>query len=94
MSIAAIVVLEYRTHEIQTILAAKGYISLKDNQYDDYELIKGWVNSLDKLHIQADVAFIGNSITNNSDFQGYFKDKKVVTLGVSGFYVSVFHYNP
>lgn len=44
----------------------------------------GWINSLKSLKINADVCFIGDSITCNGRFEDYFSDKTVCNLGRGG----------
>ena len=62
----------------------KRYNGLEDEAHADYWVRKGWTNTIEKLHIDFDVAFFGNSITRGSDFQLVFKDKKIINLGYSG----------
>lgn len=50
----------------------------------DYWCIRGWTNTLEKLNVQADIVFFGNSITCGSSFQEYFPDKKIINLGYPG----------
>lgn len=50
----------------------------------DHDALEGWKACLRSAHIDADVVFFGNSITAGSDFQSYFSDKKIVTLGYPG----------
>lgn len=50
----------------------------------DYWCIQGWTNTLEKLDIDADIVFFGNSITCGSSFQEYFPDKKIINLGYPG----------
>lgn len=50
----------------------------------DYWCIQGWTNTLEKLNIQADIVFFGNSITCGSSFHDYFPDKKIINLGYPG----------
>lgn len=47
-----------------------------DKNSFDYKARIGWENTIEKLHIDFDVAFFGNSITYGSDFQKAFPDKK------------------
>lgn len=43
-----------------------------------------WKSSIEQLRYDADVVFLGDSITVGGDFQGKFKDTKIVNLGISG----------
>lgn len=45
---------------------------------------KSWSNCLDQLDIDADVVFIGDSITANGDFQSLMPNKIVCNLGCYG----------
>ena len=53
----------------------------------DYSLMS-WNSSLEQLVYDADVVFIGDSITRGENFQEYFPDKKIINLGRSGDTVS------
>lgn len=46
--------------------------------------IEGWTNSLRQLHIKADIAFFGDSLTYWGDFASVFPDKVVCNLGLRG----------
>ena len=46
--------------------------------------ILGWTNCIQKLNLETDVAFFGNSITRNSNFHQYFQNKKIINLGEGG----------
>ncbi len=50
----------------------------------DYWAIVGWTNTLEKMRIECDAVFFGNSITRGSDFQKYFPELSIVNLGYSG----------
>lgn len=45
---------------------------------------KSWSNCLEQLDIDADIVFIGDSITANGDFQSFMQDKTVCNLGCYG----------
>lgn len=49
----------------------------------DYTLV-AWERSLQKMNYDADVVFFGDSLTEQSDFQKYFPDVKIVELGLGG----------
>lgn len=65
-------------------LIERGVIQQKPEDRADYNCILGWENTLKKLHIKADVCFMGNSITYGADFQKDYSDKVIVNLGYSG----------
>ena len=46
--------------------------------------ISGWDKCLDVLHVDCDVAFLGDSITYKSFFDVYFRDYSICNLGVAG----------
>lgn len=50
----------------------------------DYWAVKGWENTIKKLDYDADIVFLGNSITYYGAFNKAFPDKKVVNLGYPG----------
>lgn len=75
---------ESRTHNLQLKLSSLGWCSISESHRPDYYWIKDWAACLDKLNYEADVAFFGNSITANSNFQECFSDKKIIELGHSG----------
>lgn len=45
---------------------------------------KSWSNCLEQLDVDVDVAFIGDSITANGNFQSLIQDKSVCNLGCYG----------
>ena len=79
-----VILYELRTHEVQIILNTLGIIDIDESIRPDYYWIKDWTACVKKLNYKADVAFFGNSITANSDFQYYFKDIHVVEFGHCG----------
>lgn len=46
--------------------------------------VSAWKNCLKKLNYDADVAFLGDSLTRDSDFQKAFPNQRIVNLGYSG----------
>ena len=46
--------------------------------------ISSWNSCLNKLNIDADIVFFGDSITARYDFQSAFPDKMIVNLGLNG----------
>lgn len=75
---------EKNTHFIRMALDRRGIINIEPQAYPDYYARDGWTNTVDKLNIEFDVAFFGNSITKGSNFQSFFPDRKVINLGYSG----------
>lgn len=77
-------VLEKNGCVLSLALERRGIIVLDDKRVPDFWARKGWVNTIEKLYTEFDVAFFGNSITCGSDFQRNFPDKKIINLGYSG----------
>ena len=50
----------------------------------DNECVASWNNCIDKLHIQVDVVFFGNSITAMGNFQDAFPNVKSINMGYMG----------
>ena len=46
--------------------------------------VGGWNNTLMKMDYDADIVFLGDSITAASDFRAYFPNRKIVNLGYHG----------
>ncbi|WP_294750967.1 GDSL-type esterase/lipase family protein [uncultured Ruminococcus sp.] len=65
-------------------------IGLPISEEIDYTLLS-WESSLNQLEYDADIVFIGDSLTTDENFQGYYKDKKIVNLGLSGDFLSGIH---
>lgn len=47
----------------------------------EFRCLEGWKNTLEKLNIDVDVVFYGNSITFESNFQNDFTQLKICNLG-------------
>lgn len=73
-----------KTNYINSKLERIGLIKLDPTKRGDYWSIIGWTNTLEKLHLDVDVVFFGNSITRGSSFEKYFPDVKICNLGYSG----------
>lgn len=71
-------------HYIENVFVRLGFVEMEESHRPDYWMLQGWTNSIAKQHTQYDVAFIGNSLIYNGDFQFYFPHIKIVNLGVSG----------
>lgn len=46
--------------------------------------VLAWDGCLKKLHYDAEIAFIGDSLTSGGNFQDYFPDRKIINLGYGG----------
>ena len=62
-------------------------VGIKVNDATDYSLLS-WNSSLEQLVYDADIVFIGDSLTRGENFQEYFPDSKIINLGRSGDTVS------
>lgn len=86
MFVGVMCILERHTHVLKKELIERGF--LPDVEDDiltaDYWARFSWTNTIEKLHIDFDIAFFGNSITRGSDFQAEFPDKRIINLGYSG----------
>lgn len=71
-------------HYIENLFAKLDFVEMEESHRPDYWTLQGWTNSIAKQHTQYDVAFIGNSLIYNGDFQFFFQNVKVINLGVSG----------
>lgn len=47
----------------------------------EWRVLEGWANSIEKMNLNADVVFYGNSIIYESNFQLFFSDLRVCNLG-------------
>lgn len=79
-----LVMSERMNHSIEIALDKRGLVQMNEKHRPDYRMQQGWTNSIEKQHKQYDVAFFGNSLTYNSDFQRYYPDLAIINLGVSG----------
>lgn len=77
-------VLLFRHDVIKNALVGRGLMKQDPTERVDYHCLLGWENTLKKMDYQADICFIGNSLTYNSDFQKDFPNKRIVNLGYSG----------
>lgn len=73
--------LAFRSGLIYTLLIKVGVMEDVAVNKDSY---KAWANCLEQLDIDADIVFIGDSITANGDFQSLIHDKTVCNLGCYG----------
>lgn len=74
-------ILYVKQYSPQQLLAYFGVISIPEKT--DYTLVS-WERSLTQLNYDADIVFIGDSLTSSVDFQSSFPDKKIINLGLSG----------
>ncbi len=59
--------------------------SSKDLRHDyQFHCLEGWANTFEKMKIESDAVFFGNSITYESDFQFYFPELRISNLGCNG----------
>lgn len=85
--VSAFCVLESKRHPVEHFLQSHGIIDapeLSDKDLPDYYACIGWANTIAKLHRDFDVAFLGNSITFQSDFQSVFPQISIINLGYPG----------
>lgn len=75
---------ERMNHSIEIALDKRDIIKMDETHRPDYRILQAWTNSIAKTHAKYDIAFLGNSLTYNSDFQKYYPEYKIINLGVSG----------
>lgn len=73
-----------KTNYINSKLENLGIMKIDPVKRGDYWSIQGWTNTLEKLHLDMDVVFFGNSITRGSCFEEYFPNVKICNLGYPG----------
>ena len=73
-----------KTNYINIKLERIGIVKKDPVKRGDYWSIRGWTNTLEKLHLDMDVVFFGNSITCGSSFEKYFPNVKICNLGYPG----------
>ena len=73
-----------KTDYINSKLERLGIMKIDPVKRGDYWSIQGWTNTLEKLHLDMDVVFFGNSITRGSCFEKYFPNVKICNLGYPG----------
>lgn len=59
-------------------------VGILEQQHEIDWTANGWERSLNKMHIDADIVFFGDSITAGSDFQESFPNYTIVELGIPG----------
>ena len=83
--IASIIFIGYiKTDFIKRQFVKLGISKIESTKRTDYWCIRGWTNTLDKLNLNVDVVFFGNSITAGSSFHDFFTDKSICNLGYPG----------
>ena len=73
-----------KTTFVYSKLERLGITKLDPAQRGDYWCIRGWTNTLEKLHINTNVVFFGNSIICGSNFEEYFPNIGICNLGYPG----------
>lgn len=73
-----------KTNYIASKLERLGIMKVDPTKRGDYWCIQGWTNTLEKLHLDVDVVFFGNSITRGSSFEKYFPEVSICNLGYPG----------
>lgn len=74
----------FKTNYINSKLERIGMLKSDPTKRGDYWCIQGWTNTLEKLYLDVDVVFFGNSITRGSSFEKYFPDVQICNLGYPG----------
>lgn len=82
--LVAVVIGEHYGHAYHAALVRRGIVAYEDKKTGGYWDRVGWTNTLEKMNIECDAAFFGNSITRGSDFQQFFPDLSIVNLGLPG----------
>ena len=82
--LAGIYVIGQKSHFFRRMEIKLGLKEQVPQDRDDYWCIQGWTNTLKKLNYDADVVFVGNSITCGGNFQDYFPNVKTCNLGYPG----------
>ncbi len=65
-------------------LGLSTYSSIDLRHYYQFHCLEGWANTFEKMKVETDVVFYGNSITYESDFQRYFPKLRISNLGCNG----------
>jgi len=73
-----------QSHFFELKLQKYGFIEMDPTKRADYRAIVSWTNTIEKLNVDVDVVFFGNSITRFSDFQKSFPHLQICNLGYSG----------
>lgn len=77
---ATLVILYVKNAPPQKILQRIGFEIPKETN----RTLESWNSSLKQLEFDSDIVFIGDSLTRGENFQEYFKNQKIVNLGISG----------
>ncbi len=83
-NVLLMVVIYSKTNLFQRIGTRLGLYEPKPQDNSAYWCIRGWTNTLEKLNVDCDVVFFGNSITCGSSFHDYFPSTSIVNLGYPG----------
>ena len=82
--LATIIFIGCKTNYVNNKLERIGVLKPDPTRRGDYWCIQGWTNTLEKLHLDVDVVFFGNSITRGSSFEKYFPNVSICNLGYPG----------
>lgn len=65
-------------------MGLSSYSSIDLQHYYQFHCLEGWANTFEKMRVESDIVFFGNSITYESDFQKYFPKLRISNLGCNG----------
>lgn len=77
-------VIFFKTNLVQRVGVRIGLFEAKPMDNPNYWCIQGWTNTLEKMNLDFDVVFFGNSITRGSSFHEYFTNTSICNLGFPG----------
>ena len=77
-------VIFFKTNLVQRIGVRIGLFETTPMDNPNYWCIQGWTNTLEKMNVDFDVVFFGNSITRGSSFHEYFTNTSICNLGFPG----------
>lgn len=77
-------IIYFKTNLVQRIGVRIGIFEAKPMDNPNYWCIQGWTNTLEKMNVDFDVVFFGNSITRSSSFHEYFTNTSICNLGFPG----------
>lgn len=77
-------VIYFKTNLVQRIGVRIGLIESKPMDNPNYWCIQGWTNTLEKMDMEFDAVFFGNSITRGSSFHKTFPNVRICNLGFPG----------
>ena len=77
-------IIYFKTNLVQRVAQRMGLYESKPIDNPNYWCIQGWTNTLEKMDIDFDIVFFGNSITRGSSFHEYFTNTSICNLGFPG----------